>query len=122
MGKVVKTFKQYLGEGKIITAYHGSRVPIKRFTKKGIKDLSMQGVLWFSEDRDKIVRGDAGIGTPKYLMTVKLTVDNPAGWDEYEKLGLGQIESRGFDSILLDDDWVMFDPKNIKVTNIEEVN
>ena len=52
-------------------------------------------------------------------MTVELSVDNSAGWDEYDKLSLMQIEDAGYDSISLDDDWVMFDPKRINVIKID---
>jgi len=101
----------------MITAFHGSRVPVKRFSRK----YTAQGVFWFSEDKDEIIRGGKGVAPVNYLMTCKLNVSNPAGWEEYEKLGLGQIESRGFDSIKLDEDWIVFDEKDIKVLDIEEI-
>jgi len=53
-------------------------------------------------------------------MKVELTVDKSAGWDEYNKLYLQQIADEGYDSIKLDDDWVMFEPRRIKVIDIEE--
>jgi len=112
----MKKFKEYLSESKTITAYHGSNVPIKKFNSK----YSAQGVFWFSENKDKIIKGESGAVSAKYIMTVKLTVNKTAGWKEYEQLGLGQIEDQKYDSIKLDDDWVIFDPKNIKVIKTEE--
>jgi len=100
-----------------IKAYHGSPVPITRFDK----NFSAQGVFWFSEDKDKILRGDSGASSVKYIMEVILKVTKTAGWDEYDKLGLGQIEDMGYDSILLDDDWIIFKNKNIKIVKTEEV-
>jgi oligoribonuclease (3'-5' exoribonuclease)/8-oxo-dGTP pyrophosphatase MutT (NUDIX family) len=96
---------------RTIIAYHGSNQPIKKFDS----DFSNQGVFWFSEDKDKILRGESGASSSQYLIKVELKVTKTAGWEEYEKLGLGQIEDLGFDSIQLDDDWVIFDSKNIKV-------
>lgn len=101
---------------KTITAYHGSNAPIKKFDRK----YSSQGVFWFSEDKEKIIRGKSGALSFKYIITVKLNVKKIAGWKEYEPLSLGEIENEGFDSIKLDNDWVIFDNKDIKVTNIEK--
>jgi hypothetical protein len=113
----MKKFKEYLSEAKkTITAYHGSDVPIKKFDRK----YSSQGVFWFSEDKDKILKGESGAVSSKYIMTVKLKVNKTAGWDEYEPLTLDQIEDQGYDSIKLDDDWIIFDNKNIKVTKVEK--
>ena len=99
---------------KKIIAYHGSNTKILTFNPK----LSAQEILWFSTDKKKIENGESGASGTKYIHKVELSVKNPAGWDEYEKLGLGQITDRGFDSINLDEDWVIFDPKNIKLLEI----
>ncbi len=95
-----------------ITAYHGSGVPIRRFNPK---KYSAQGVLWFSEDKDKILRGESGAVSAKHLTKVLLRVDKTAGWKEYDRYGLGELQSLGYDSIHLDDDWVIFDPARVKI-------
>ena len=106
-----------LTEGtKKIIAYHGSYIPIKKFDTS----YSAQGVFWFSTDKDKILSGTSGAVSSKYIMTVELRVTKTAGWKEYEPLGLGQISDLGFDSIKLDDDWIIFDTKNIKVKKVEK--
>ena len=43
-----------------------------------------------------------------------LSAKNLAGWDEYNKLGLGQIKDRGYDGVKLDDDYIIFEPTQIK--------
>jgi len=101
-------------EEKIV--FHGTGVPFRRFS---LKDTA-QGILWFSEDRAKIERGESGAQSVKYIITAKIKVDKTAGWDEYDKLFLAQLRSMGYDSIHLDDNWVIFDPKNAKVVKIEE--
>jgi hypothetical protein len=103
---------------KPIIAYHGSTHPIKKFDRS----FSAQGVFWFSDDKDKILRGESGAASTKYIIQVQLNVKNPAGRDEYEKYGLDEIEQRGFDSIKLEDDWVIFDRKKIKILKIEKVD
>ena len=116
MKLLIENWRSFLSEDKrTITAYHGSNVPIKKFSR----DYGAQGVMWFSEDKDKILRGESGACSSKWIMTVELSVDNSAGWDEYDKLSLMQIEDAGYDSISLDDDWVMFDPKRLNVIKID---
>jgi|TARA_Y100000310_G_scaffold330363_1_gene401868 hypothetical protein len=104
-------------EKRVIIAYHGSNMPIRRFSR----EFGAQGVMWFSEDKDKIVRGESGALSSKYIMKVELDVGKVAGWDEYDKLYLQQIEDKGFNSINLDKDWVMFDTKRVKVVEVEEI-
>lgn len=112
------------GKGSsIITAYHGGSHPIRKFSP----EHGAQGVMWFTEDRDKILRGKSGALSTRYLMTVKLKVDKVAGWKEYDDLLLGQIFSKtyGFDAIRLDHgedgaDWVLRDPRRVEVVSVEE--
>ena len=97
--------------GYTVKAYHGTRgFTGNRFNGK----FSAQGVFWFSEDRDKIARGESGASGRNSIMEVYLKTGKVAGWPEYEKLMLCQIENDGYASIHLDDDWVIFDEKNIK--------
>ena len=104
-------------QANTIVAYHGSSVPIKRFDRS----FSAQGVFWFCEDKNKILSGDSGAISVDYIMRVSLTVHKTAGWDEYEKYMLAQLWNDGYDSIKLDDNWVIFDSKNIKVLEAEQV-
>jgi hypothetical protein len=109
----MKRFRDFDNGERIITAYHGSDVPISNF------DRDVTGVFWFSEDKDKIVSGDSGASVViKYIMKCNLTINKVAGWDEYERLMLDQIEAMGYDSIKLDDNWVIFDNKRIQVIDI----
>ena len=105
-----------LFESKKIIAYHGSSSPITKFDRK----FSAQGVFWFSENKDKILKGESGAVSTKYIIEVVLTVNKTAGWDEYERLSLGEIYNLGYDSIHLDDDWVIFNNRAIKIKNIEK--
>ena len=108
--------EHYLTESNMLILYHGSNTPIKKFNK----NFSSQGVFWFSEDKDKILRGESGAVSSKYLITAEVTVNKTAGWEEYDKYFLQELKQKGYDSINLDDDWVVFDSKNIKVIDVEE--
>lgn len=108
---------------RTITAYHGGPQPIRKFSPRH----GAQGLMWFSEDRAKIVRGESGAQSTRYLMTVELKVDKVAGWKEYDDLLLAQIFSPtyGFDAIRLDHgsdgaDWALRDSKRVRVISVEE--
>jgi len=77
-------------------------------------------VFWFSEDKNKILAGESGASKVVYLMEVRLHVNKTAGWPEYERLSLGELR-RDYDSVKLDNDWIIFDPKNIKIISAQKV-
>jgi len=74
--------------------------------------------FWFTSSKDKIDKGETGAntrpGVPIITMPVYLSIQNMAGWDEYEKYGVGQLIGLGFDGIKLGDDYVVFEPNQIK--------
>jgi hypothetical protein len=100
-----------------VIAYHGSSVPIRKFSPK----FGAQGVMWFTEDRDKILRGESGASGRKYIMKVEITPGKVAGWPEYNMLMIAQLKNDGYNSVHLDDDWIVFDRKDVKVINTEKV-
>ena len=55
----------------------------------------------------------------KYIMTRDIVLNNPAGWDEYEKYGLGQLRDLGYDGVILPqgdkNDFIVFSPRSIKI-------
>ena len=99
-------------------AYH---VTNEEFDEFDPNKSAMGGVFWFTTDKQKISRGETGAGLrpdkKKKTLSVFLKTEKSAGWNEYDKLGLGEIESRGFDSIKLDDDFVIFDSSQIKLSD-----
>ena len=100
-----------------IIAYHGGSEPIRRFSKR----FTTQGIFWFSEDKDKIVRGDSGASDVRYVMKAALKVQKVAGWKEYERYTLGELRRLGYDGAHLDDDWFVFEPAQIKVLEIVDL-
>ncbi len=105
-------------KGCVIVAYHGSSVPIRRFNPAF---YAPEGGFWFSEDKNKILRGESGAVDTKYLMEVRLRVDKIAGWDEYDRYLTDQLLALGYDSVKLDDDWIVFDPDRIEVVSADRV-
>lgn len=105
------------GGSRVVRAYHGSSHPVRRFDRSKTVD----GTFWFSEDFDKILRGESGAASVKWLIEVDLLVDQVAGWEEYDRYYLEQLESMGYSAIHLDNDWIIFDPDRIKIISVGRV-
>jgi hypothetical protein len=95
------------GTPKVV--YHGTDKRFSTFRAGG-----PDGGIWFSSDLDKIVRGESGAAGTKYIYPVYLRILRPAGWDEYDKYFTDELLQRGYDGLSLDDDYVVFDPRQIK--------
>lgn len=113
-------FKEWFGGSKVIDSvgnplicYHGSNKNIAAFNGR----KSAQGVFWFTSNKNKILSGESGAAGINKIIPVFISAAKIAGWDEYEKLGLGQIEDMGYDAIKLNDDFIVFNPRKIKSIN-----
>ena len=82
-----------------------------------------QGILWFAEDRESLVSTGQGAGLypnkPVYLYTCRVSISNPAGWDEYERYGIGELKGLGFDSVELDDSLIVFEGGDVEILDVE---
>lgn len=77
--------------------YHGTNNQFDKFDFK----QTTQGIVWFTNSIDSIKKGEHGGQGSKYIMTRDIVINNPAGWDEYEKYGLGQLRNMGYDGVIL---------------------
>ena len=108
--------QSYINE-ETYKVYHGTNQQFDRF------DMSRatQGIIWFTDSIESIKNQEHGGMGNKYIMTRYITINNPAGWDEYEKYSLGEIYNMGYDGIILSDgpnvnNYIMFSTKNIRKT------
>jgi len=100
-------------KGKTYKVYHGTNKKFKNFDFKN----STQGIVWFTDSIDSIKNQEHGGQGNQIIMTRYITINNPAGWEEYEKYGLQQLEDMGYDGVILPQkdktDYFVFSPKNI---------
>lgn len=112
----VKPYKSIYSE-KVYTVYHGTNNKFNKFNL----DKSTYGTIWFTDSIDSIKNGEHGGVGSKYIMTRKITLNNPAGWDEYEMYSIGELRQMGFDGVILPDngktDFIVFSTKSIKSMN-----
>jgi hypothetical protein len=93
--------------------YHGTNNKFSQFSLS----KATQGIIWFTDSIESIQNGEHGGMGSKFIMTRYITLNNPAGWDEYEKYGLGQLREMGYDGVILPDDgktdYIVFSQKSI---------
>lgn len=98
--------------------YHGTNEKFGNFSL----NRSVQGIIWFTDSIDSIKNGEHGGQGSKYIMTRYITINKPAGWDEYEKYGLGQLRGMGYDGVILPqgdkNDFIVFNTKSISAKPI----
>lgn len=117
---IIKEELQNILNEKTYKVYHGTNEKFGKFNF----NKTTQGIIWFTDSIDSIQKGEHGGQGNKYIMTRYITINNPAGWDEYEKYGLGQLQDMGYDGVILpqDDktDYFVFSNKNISAKPLTE--
>lgn len=98
-------------QGQPLSVYHGTNMNFDAF------DLSKgaQGVMWFTSDKQEIIGGTSGANSGEIIKAVNLNIKNPAGWEEYDKYSIGELIGLGFDGIILDNNYVVFEPGQIRI-------
>ena len=102
--------------------YHGTNQKFNKFSL----NKATQGIIWFTSDKEEIKAGNVGAQGKGYIITAEVTINNPVGWDEYDKLMLFQIKSSGHDGVILPDKkggfhCFVFSPKQVKILNVEKI-
>ena len=116
------SLKDFLVESKKLIVYHGTGKSFNRF------DLSKttQGIIWFTSDKDRILNGETGAESSGNMLTCEVTINNPAGWDEYDKYALAQLSSMGYDGAILSEsdgyDCFVFSAKQVKILKSEKIS
>lgn len=94
--------------GEPLVAYHATGDTFTEFDTNKTQD----SLFWFTSNIDNIA--NVGAANTKNIMPVFLNIKNLAGWDEYDNLNTDQIIAKDFDGIQLDEDFVAFNPNQIK--------
>ena len=99
--------------GNPLKVYHGTNADFDKFDL----DKCAMGIIWFSSDKNKILNKESGACGSSFIKEAYLSIKKPAGWNTYEKYGIGELKRLGYDGIFLDDNYVVFDTSQIKVVN-----
>lgn len=100
--------------------YHSTGTVFRRFNPK----VSMQGIIWFTSDREAALRQEVGASRNGHLITAYVNLTKPAGWPEYKRLMLAQLKNDGFDGAILPSEnrfnCFVFRPDQIKIIRRED--
>lgn len=102
----VRNFWKWFGDSKVVdeqgrplVVYHGTD---KSFTKINMRKGS-QGLFWVASNKSAIEAGEVGASGKGKIMELYAKIDNPADWNQYEKLMLFQFKNEGLDGAVLPD-------------------
>ena len=105
-----------------LVVYHGTSAKFNKFSLQ----KSTYGTIWFTSDKEKIISGNAGAAGKGYIITAEVTINNPVGWNGYDKLVIDQYRGMGYDGAVLPASHGHFDcfvlsPNQIKILKIEKI-
>lgn len=108
--------KSYLKgtDGQPLAVYHSTDQEFQKFDR----EKSAQGAHWFTSDLEKLQRRESGAAGHGRIIKAHLYMTSPAGWDEYDKYYIDQLESMGYDGLILDDDYVVFEDDQIEILGV----
>lgn len=121
--KSYKQFRESKDQTKTYTVYHGTNTPFDKFDFNKMT----QKIIWFTNDKEGILKKEKGAQGHGYILTLKVKMKNPAGWDEYNKKGLDELERAGYDGVILPDsdgtfDGFVFKNSQVKIIDKEKVD
>jgi hypothetical protein len=98
--------------------YHGTDTDFVEFDP----ERSPGDQYWSTTNREAVERGEVGAAGHGVVKEMYHSIQNPAGWDEYEDLFTDQIKGKGHDGLKLPDPdghatMVAYDPKQYKSTD-----
>jgi hypothetical protein len=99
------------------TYYHGTKDDFGAFDP----DRAIGTQFWSTTDKAAIESGDVGAQGKGVIKEMYSNVKNPAGWDEYDKIGIDELRARGFDGVKLNEGdqstLIAFDPSQYRDVN-----
>jgi len=98
--------------------YHGTASDFDAFDP----DRAIGSQFWSTTDKAAIESGDVGAQGKGVIKEMYHRINNPAGWDEYDKFGIDELIGQGYDGLKLPDadgqsTMVAFDPTQYRSVN-----
>ena len=98
--------------------YHGTASDFDAFDP----DRAIGSQFWSTTDRAAIESGDVGAQGKGVVKEMYQRINNPAGWNEYDKFGIDELIGQGYDGLKLPDTdgqstMVAFNPNQYRSVN-----
>lgn len=103
-GKQTEKFNAWFEGSKVVNTdgsprivYHGTGENFVKFSMK----KSVDGTTWFTTNKKEVENKETGAGSHGFIKELYISLKNPAGWDEYDKYSLGELNNMGYDGAIL---------------------
>jgi len=98
--------------------YHGTELDFDAFDP----DRSIGSQFWSTTDKAAIESGNVGAQGKGVIKEMYQRINNPAGWDEYDKFSIDELIDQGYDGLKLPEPdgqstMVAFDPSQYRSVN-----
>lgn len=111
-GIIKEEFDKLINE-QTYQVFHGTNNRFQNFDL----NKTAEGVIWFTDSKESIINGSHGGDGSKYIMNRTITLNNPAGWYEYERYSIGELINMGYDGVILPEqdktDFIVFNLSSI---------
>jgi hypothetical protein len=101
--------------GNPLEVYHGTGSDFKEFNLEN----ATQNIIWFTSDKSSVESHEVGAGGRGYVLHLFAKITNPAGWEEYDKFTLDELEQKGYDGAILSKhgfiDGFVFYPEQLRI-------
>jgi len=86
---------------------------------------ALQNIIWFTNNKNGIAENSTGSSNSGVVLKLEVTIDKAADWDLYENKTLDELESLGYDGVILKEsdgtfDGFVFSPKQLKVISVHD--
>lgn len=117
-----EAFKNWFGDSKVLdnegaplVVHHGTA---KKFSSFNFRNAA-QKIIWFTDDIKAIEEGNVGAAGKGHIHNLYAKIEKPAGWKEYDKYTLDELQARGYDGVILPDsdgkiNGFVFEPEQLK--------
>lgn len=86
---------------------------------------TLQNIIWFTNNKNGIAENSIGANKSGAVLKLEVTINKAADWDLYDNKTLDELESLGYDGVILKEsdetfDGFVFSPKQLKVISVHD--
>ena len=109
---------------KFIAYHQTSKENANRIKRSGFNfKNSLQSIIWFTNNKNGISENSTGASKSGSILKLEVTIKKAADWDLYDDKTLDELESLGYDGVMLKEkdgtfDGFVFSPTQLKVLDV----
>jgi hypothetical protein len=109
---------------KFIAYHQTSKQNAEKIKRSGFNlKNALQNIVWFTNNKNGIAENSTGASGSGVVLKLEVTINKAADWDLYDDKTLDELESLGYDGVILKEkdgtfDGFVFYPKQLKVLDV----